>query len=252
MQRFTEGYTHDWEHQDRTDPRRGEDDAQTRCAWDREYTRVTRPQLHHHPALGYGNNQNQGSLSDCVIIEPPEPDAKPEPTPPPASSLDFRQSPIRNWILQRSKHSTQVPNQARPGRQAQGSVLGNARQEIVGHVCAGEGARQDRVSKIPSPARIQAVDSPEPSTSSSTNSINSSQRRVGRSRARDIRSHRYLRSLEGSSAKLFASAAVLTDRSQRTQVYSNPEFVSRVSRIPVTMAELVTEVEEALQVTKRR
>ena len=59
VQRFAEGYTQDWEHRDRTDPRGGEDGAQSPYVWYRDYLRVIRPQLHHPPALGYGNNQIQ-------------------------------------------------------------------------------------------------------------------------------------------------------------------------------------------------
>ena len=192
------------------------------------------------------------SLSDCIIIVPPEPE--PEPTPPPTSSIDFHRSRIENWIVQRAKHTTQFRSQARPASQAKSAILENAapgsRKEVVRHVRVGAGARQERISEVSSPLRIQAINSPEPSTSSSTSSSNSSQKRLRQSRARDKRSHQYLKSLEGSSSKLFASAAVLTDRSQQTRVSSNTEFVSRVSRISATMAELVTEVEEALQMTK--
>ena len=122
----------------------------------------------------------------------------------------------------------------------------------TGHVCSRERAGRDRITEVSSSSGVQIINAPEPSTSSSTNSSNVSQRRLRRSRARDLRGHQCLKLLEGSSAKLFASAAVLTDRSQRAQVASNTEFVSLVSRISTTMAELVTEVEEALQMTKKR
>ena len=197
-----------------------------------------------------------GLLSDCIIVEP-QSEPKPEPTPPPpAFSIDFRRSRVENWVVQRAKYSTKLPNQAGPSSQTTGSVLGNAATRTLkkgpGHVCAREVARRDRISEVSSSSGVQIINAPEPSTSSSSNSSNLSQRRLRRSQARDMRIHQYLRSLEGSSAKLFALAAVLTDRSQQAHVASDTEFVSRVSRISTTMAELVTKVEEALQMTKKR
>ena len=57
VQRFSEGYTQDWEHRDRIDQQGGEDDIP--YVWDCDYSRVIRPQLHLPPTLGYGNNQMQ-------------------------------------------------------------------------------------------------------------------------------------------------------------------------------------------------
>ena len=82
------------------------------------------------------------SLSNCIIVEPTEhDDAVPTLTPP-----DFRRQFIKNWIQQRSKHSTELANETRAEDQAEGGIMGDAAprpQEIVRHVCAGEGARRD-------------------------------------------------------------------------------------------------------------
>ena len=84
------------------------------------------------------------------------------------------------------------------------------------------------VFQVPTLPRIEAVHSPEPSTSS--NSSNSAQRRLCRSWARNLRRRQYLKRLEGSSAKLFASAAILSDRSRQTDLSSNLSYHGRTGR----------------------
>ena len=198
------------------------------------------------------SDSDWGSLSDCIIVES-QPKPEPEPTPPPpAASPDFRRSRVKNWVLQRAQYSTKLSNQAGPSSKTTSSVLGDAAPRKIKkgarHVCSRERAgkiespwshhhQESRSSTAQSPARVLP---PTPATGLKGGFAGVEQEIWG-----VINTSNHWRDL-------FASAAVLTDRSQQAHVASNSEFVSRVSRISTTMAELVTEVEEALQMTKTK